>query len=75
MKLSKNFKEKILQDAIKQLEGKVIKVEEKKIKNKTLDEIYTEIGKLYNPYEGDEKIRIEHKLLDEISDIIKLMYD
>lgn len=70
MKLSQNFKEKIFQDAVKQLEGKVLIVEEKKIRNRTLDELYTQIGKLYNPYEGDEKTKIEHALLDEISDLI-----
>jgi len=38
--------------------------------NFILDTVMEEIGKLYEPYEGEEQIMIEHHILDKVSTII-----
>ena len=38
--------------------------------NFVLDTVMEEIGKLYEPYEGEEQIMIEHHILDKVSTII-----
>lgn len=39
-------------------------------KKELLDLVEKEVGKLYEPYEGEEQIMIEHHMLDKVSTII-----